>query len=306
MIPGCVEAGRINGPLNFGAQGARGDEALPPIVAFVHIQKTAGTSMKFILKNSFGSGHCDVNAVDSTAGAPFGQEDLKFVRRICPWLRSVSGHEIIEPTRHLGERVMPYTMLRDPVARMISHFQDKKVRGHKPIELDDFLRDTDNHNFQVRKIAGEPDLQKACDLLAQRYFFVGLTERFDLSMKVFQSLFPYPVNRRYRVQHIAKDNRIRQGIESNPESIERMVEANQLDAGLYSFVDKQLFPALIEKAGLSDMDVLPTVAEIRSPAVKYIASRVFHKLVYRTLLKRERRKSLRLENDSKLSGPGPK
>ena len=85
-----------------------------------------------------------------------------------------------------------------------------------------------------------------------------------------------------------------------------MVEANQLDAGLYSFADKQLFPALIEKAGLSDMDVLQTVAETRSPAVNYIASRVFHKLVYRTLLKRERRKSLRLENDSKLSGPGPK
>jgi hypothetical protein len=85
-------------------------------------------------------------------------------------LRSVSGHEIIEPTRHLGESVMPYTMLRDPVARMISHFQDKKVRGHSPVEPDDFLSQANNHNFQVRKIAGEPNLQKACDLLQQRFF----------------------------------------------------------------------------------------------------------------------------------------
>jgi hypothetical protein len=148
----------------------RGDEALQPIIAFVHIQKTAGTSMKFILKNSFGFGHCDVNAVDPAAGAPFGREDLEFVHRICSWLRSVSGHEIIGPTRHLGERVMPCTLLRDPVQRIISHCQDKKARGHSPIVLDDFLRDADNHNFQVKKIAGEADLQKACDLLARRYF----------------------------------------------------------------------------------------------------------------------------------------
>lgn len=134
---------------------------------------------------------------------------------------------------------------------------------------------------------------------------MGVTERFDLSMKVFQLLCPYRVNGSYRVQHVARDNRIRQEIESNPESIARIVEANELDAALYSFVDQQLFSALIEKAGLSDMDVLPTAVQVRLSAVKYVASRIFHKLVYRTLLKRERRKRLRLEHDSKLSGPDP-
>ena len=138
--------------------------------------------------------------------------------------------------------------------------------GYSPIVLDDFLRDADNHNFQVKKIAGEADLQKACDPLARRYFFVGLKERFDLSLKVFQALCPHRVNLRYRTQHVAKDSWIRQGIASNSELMERRVEANQLDAALYSFVDQQLFPNLIEKAGLSGMDDIPAAAEARSPS----------------------------------------
>jgi hypothetical protein len=128
-----------------------------------------------------------------------------------------------------------------------------------------------------------------------------LKERFDLSLKVFQALCPYRVNLRYRTQHVAKDSWIRQGIESNSELMQRRVEANQLDAALYSFVDQQLFPNLIEKAGLSDMDDIPAAAEARSPAVKYVASRVFHKLIYRTLLKRERRMRSRRNHGSKLT-----
>jgi hypothetical protein len=83
--------------------------------------------------------------------------------------------------------------------------------------------------------------------------------------------------------------------------MQRRVEANQLDAALYSFVDQQLFQNLIEKAELSDMDDILAAAEARSPAVNYVASRVFHKLIYRTLLKRERRMRSRRNHGSKLT-----
>jgi len=86
-----------------------------PVIAFVHIQKTAGTTTKFILRNSFGSRHSDVNPVDPTRDKPFESADLDFALTVIPGLRSISGHQIIEPTRHLAGRVMPYTMLRDPV-----------------------------------------------------------------------------------------------------------------------------------------------------------------------------------------------
>ncbi|MGI9263518.1 MAG: hypothetical protein ACR2QU_01230 [Gammaproteobacteria bacterium] len=284
-----------------GDRGATSTKVPRPVIALVHIQKTAGTSLKFILKNSFGLSHCDVNAIDPSVGAPFGEKDLDFVLGFCPNLRSISGHEVIEPTSNLGNRVLPYTLLREPIRRSISHFQDKNVRGARSVTLDEFLLDEANHDLQVRKIAGEPNLQKAIDLLEERFLFVGLTERFNLSLKVFEALCPYRLNLRQKSQHVALDNRIRDRIASSPEQVDRFASVNRLDTELYSFVDQVLFPRMVARAGLSNRDYEQAASPSDWPAPKYIANRLFHKLVYRTFLKHERRKRSRLRHDSRLS-----
>jgi hypothetical protein len=260
-----------------------------PVVAFVHIQKTAGTSMKFILKHSFGLSHCDVNPLNPAPGSPFARADLDFVRRVYPGLRSISGHEIVEPTRHLGDAVMPYTMLRDPVARMISHFQDKNVRGRAALALDDFLADPAQHDFQVRKIAGGPDLEKAKRLLEARYFFVGLTERFAASLRLFAAVCPYPVDLRYRRQNKAGDDRISRRLRDDEDAMARIRAANRLDEALYDYVAKTLLPARLATAGGADERPLPSY-ERTLPPLRFVLSRVYHRGVYRTALKRARRR----------------
>jgi hypothetical protein len=260
-----------------------------PLVAFVHIQKTAGTSLKFIIKNSFGAAHCDVNPIDPAPGRIFGRGDLELVRRVYPWLRSIGGHEIVEPTRHLGVGVMPYTMLREPVARMISHYQDKIVRGRASLRLEDFLDDPAQHDFQVRKIAGEPDLEKAKTLLAERYFFVGLSERFAVSMRLFARVCPYPVDLRYQRQNRARDDRIGRRIRADDALMARLRAANRLDAALYRFVAEELFPARLAAAGGIDEAPLPLWSS-RRPPLRFLVSRAYHRGVYRSALKGARRR----------------
>ncbi len=46
---------------------------------FVHNEKTAGTSFKFILRNSFGLSQCDANYIKRN---PFTNKDLLFARTV--------------------------------------------------------------------------------------------------------------------------------------------------------------------------------------------------------------------------------
>ena len=65
VIPGSVETPGKNDLMKSGDRGVTSVKAALPIIALVHIRKTAGTSLKFVLKNSVGFSHCDVNAIDS-------------------------------------------------------------------------------------------------------------------------------------------------------------------------------------------------------------------------------------------------
>lgn len=257
-------------------------------IAFVHIQKTAGTSLKFVIRNSLGIRHSDVNPLDPREDS-FRSRDLAFARSANPHLQSISGHELCEPTRHLQGEVVPYTILRDPVARMLSHFQHKVATGRHPDDFPRFLEDPENHNFQVRKIAGGEDLAKAIRLLGEAYFFVGLAERFDASLVVLQALCPFALDVRYRKRNVAADNSVRRRIESKRALMKAAEAANRLDRQLWEHVDGVLFPRLLARSGADVSCPVPAWPRSRPPW-RYHASRLYHRAVYRTRLKRERRR----------------
>lgn len=273
--------------MDIDRRSARAD--VRPVIAFVHIQKAAGTTLKFILKNSLGVRHSDVNPVDPPHDRPFGTADLEFAKSTNPWLCSISSHEIIQPTVHLDDAVMPFTMLRDPLSRSISHYQDKIVRGRESLSFDDYIEDPANHNFQVRKIAGAEDLEQARALLLERFFFAGLAERFAESVRVLAALCPWPLDLRCRPGNVARDRQIGDRLRSDPVAVERLRRANRLDQQLWDFVDQQLLPALASRCGGVDTGPLPSLPAGVVPW-RFHCSRLYHKLVYRPMLKRERRR----------------
>ncbi|MEJ2523446.1 MAG: hypothetical protein P8080_11320 [Gammaproteobacteria bacterium] len=255
-----------------------------PILAFVHIQKTAGTSLLTILRNTFGPAHLEVRTVDQRPGAVFGARDLAVVLRVAPWVRSIAGHEIVAPTTCLPDRVLPYTILREPVARSLSHFEDKQRRGRNPPELEDYLSDSENRNFQVRKIAGKEDFEEARRLLEEAYLFAGVQERFAESVRVLSALSPWPLVLRHRPENVFRRRDLRQALKADPEVMRRFREINELDAALHQWVSRDLYPRLRRRAGEVSDAPLPAFPGDRLP-MRYRASRFWQRSVYRYALK---------------------
>ncbi|MCK4921816.1 MAG: sulfotransferase family 2 domain-containing protein [Bacteroidales bacterium] len=251
---------------------------------FVHNEKTAGTSFKFILRNSFGISQCDANSIKRN---PFTTRDLKFAKKVFPSLKSITGHNIIEPTKHIqGNNLQYMTFLREPVMRCISNFQDNTLRQGNTLSLEEWIANGEKQNVQVKRIAGEDNAEKARQLLKEKYFFVGLTERFEDSMKLLSVLSPHPLNLKYKKQIIASDNTIKDEIVNDPVKMELIRKYNKLDIELYDYVWNELFPESINKH-------IEEISKVSWPSryynsiyvFNYRVSIIFNKFIYKTLLK---------------------
>ena len=157
--------------------------------AFVHIAKTAGTTLTSILRRSFGVQHFD----DRILNRPMTAQDLRRLRKIVPTITSLAGHGI-QPHLDLHEAepsLRYYTFLRDPIDRAISCFQFVAVTEPKYQTLEFtprnlktwFLKHTErDNNCQTRHLSGKPLASAAIEILNDRIGFLGLVSHFDESL----------------------------------------------------------------------------------------------------------------------------
>jgi len=94
------------------------------LLAFVHIEKTAGETIKWILRSTYGLNHCDVTASD--VFKPLYPYQLARIGQIYPHMESIAGHPVT-PYMHLEEAsrlpIQYFTFLREPVKQCASYFQ---------------------------------------------------------------------------------------------------------------------------------------------------------------------------------------
>ena len=254
------------------------------MLVFVHIEKTAGTSIKYILRNNFGIHHCDSLKNKKEI---FTQQDLDLAKKIFGNIRCITGHNIVEPTKHLNEDELKFiTFLRDPIKRSASFYQDNCLRGERKVGFEEWMRDEKKHNMQTKRIAGEPDLEKAKALLRDKYHFVGLTERFDESLKLFSVTFPEIINLKYKKELIARDNSIKNELLGNQATLKILQESNRLDMALYDYVKNDLFPERLQKfEDQLDKVSLPETYSSNHYTFNNRISIAFNKFVYRQILK---------------------
>jgi hypothetical protein len=246
-----------------------------PVIVFLHIPKTAGTTFRLILESNFGISACHTN---QTKRAPFRQSDLDFARKFFPRLRALAGHTLVDPLRLSLPGAFYMTFLREPIQRVVSHYQDTAVRGGSMATFEESLQKRDRfENLAVKRLAGGRDLDKAKRALEQ-FHFVGFTEKFDLSLRVFDRLSPYRLDLRYKRRIVARDNTIKQQLLSDPRMVDMAREFNQLDLALYEFAEKEVFPRLCEQAGLGPDDTVesPEVSDVAFP-LRYRLGRFYNK-----------------------------
>jgi Sulfotransferase family. len=187
----------------------------------------------------------------------FGPEDLAFAKRFFPGLKSIAGHNLIDPFRLSFEDPFFVTLLREPISRAISHHQDNVVRGGSRKSFEEALKENGELcNLQVKLIAGEANLDKAKRAL-EKFNFVGLTEKFDLSLHLLKKLAPCEMDLNYRRRVVARDNSVKTAIQKDARLMELAREHNHLDLQLYEFGVNEVFPRLCSKVGLSPDQKLP-------------------------------------------------
>ena len=266
------------------------------MLVFVHINKTAGTTMRYILRSTYGSRHCDVEPWQGTQdGSPFSAEDLRRLRVIYPDLASIAGHRVVGHVdlEEASTDFRYFTFLRDPFRMCASRFQYHVDHGKKTgLVFEEWVQRDWLRDAQTKRIAGTASVDDAIRVIEERAMFVGLTERFDESIVLLKKLHAPELNIDYRPVNVAKRNTLADELLSRTDAREAIAEANRADLALYEYVTEQLFPAQ-ERAFGSGLD--DAVAEhARRPHRNWnrrnvAVSRLKQHACYRPLLKLYRR-----------------
>lgn len=216
------------------------------MLVFIHINKTAGRTMRYILRSSFGLRHCEVEPWRASwTGPPFSTEDLRRLRALYPKLASIGGHRLrgyvnlTEP----GTAFHYFTFMRNPLKTCASRFQyNVQYRGKKGLVFKTWIEQDWTRNAQTKMIAQEANADEALRIIEAKNIFVGLTEQFDESLLLLQALLSPELNIAYQRVNVAHDNSIAHSLLTDKKSRQLLIEANQADLELYNHVKQELYP----------------------------------------------------------------
>ena len=217
------------------------------ILAFVHIEKAAGTTLIHLLRINFLLRHCDVSPMSRNSNKRFCAEDMKKILKINPMVQSIAGHAV-HPCSNL-ESIIPnvryITLLRDPIKRYVSQYQYWVEKLGYDISFQEFLDNDEPVNWQTKKIAGSEDVRLAKKLLDEKFFLVGIVEEFDEFLILLQrKLMPYKFRPGYRVQNVGeKQSAVRKQAEiAQRKHVDAIIKRNELDLEIYSYVKQKILP----------------------------------------------------------------
>jgi len=255
---------------------------------FLHIPKTGGSTFNFVIGNNFGITACPTNHAKKKE---FTQSDLDFARNAYPRLRCITGHNLVQPLKYCVPDPFYATFVREPVARVISHYQmtvhddrdQNRMSFEESLQKNDLLQ-----NLQVKLMAGKPDVDEAKRFL-EKCSFVGVTERFDLSLEVLNRLSPRKWRLNYCRRRVAKDNAVQKSLLADNRLMDVARDSNKLDLELYRFAVEEIFPKLCTKAGMSPSDKVGSYDTYRTERhFRFWMYDFYSRVVYRQLCKLRR------------------
>lgn len=219
-----------------------------PTVIFLHIPKTAGSTLHQIIRRQY-----PARAIYHMGSSPDSQRNFQTLPEAeRARIRLLMGHFEMGIDEYLPQPTTYFTMLRHPVARAISYFahvrRDPDHYCHQLVHagqmnLDAFIQsgaDVMLDNGQTRMLAGvlyatpfgqlTPDiLEQAKRNLQSRFVFAGLTEQFDQALLLMRHFFGWR-NLYYTRRNVSADKS-----SPAPETLALIQSVSQLDLALYDF-----------------------------------------------------------------------
>ena len=234
------------------------------MLVFIHINKTAGRTVRYILRSSYGMRHCEAEPWRAAWDGPFTAADLHGLRRIYPRLASIAGHRLTGcvDLDGAGRDLRYFTFLRDPLKLTASRFQAAGLaaqrsgreyhvehRGMRDLVFEEWVQREWLRNPQTRQIGGTARVEDAIRTIENKGIFVGLTERFDESVLMLKSLRAPDLDIRYTPVNVAKSSRLAQELLADPRAREAIVAVNVADVALYEYAKTELYPAIVREYG---------------------------------------------------------
>ena len=206
--------------------------------AFVHMMKTAGQTVRAILRKNFGTRHCDF-LVNEQARI----SDWEWVQKCYPRLESVGGHSVMPHGEfdRIFQNTQYFTYLRDPIKRCLSHYQYIIERGSPVDEFPDWI--LSQRNYQTRFLCGQEDADLAIEILQEKVGMIGLVERFNESLLLWKHWTERPnMDVTYRSVNVARSNRLKHELLSDSRNRELLEECHVEDLKLYRYVVEEVYP----------------------------------------------------------------
>lgn len=154
---------------------------------YIHIEKCAGTTLHHTLKYNF-PGYMVLRPWYywlNEEGNNLSAKELKAIKTIFPFLSGIGGHTTRTFLKYEDIIKKPFTyftILREPIARYMSHYNHQVNKMNINWSLEEFIDDDRFNNFMTRRIAGKEDLELAKKRLLEDYDFVGLFEKLNESL----------------------------------------------------------------------------------------------------------------------------
>ncbi|NPC92885.1 sulfotransferase family 2 domain-containing protein [Bacillus sp. WMMC1349] len=193
-------------------------------LVFVHIPKTAGSSLNLFIYQNYSRDECIL--VSNPNETPQINEHIK----------CILGHNLYGQHQELGP-CHYITMFRDPINRVISnYFYLKEVLHYNHLgSLEEFAQSAERSNLQTRFVTGgEANLEQAIINL-DHFTFYGVTEVFQPSLFLLKEIMGWK-NMNCPKVNVNKKKPTKELIPQ--ETIKKIEQANQLDIQLYQVVKK--------------------------------------------------------------------
>jgi hypothetical protein len=254
---------------SHGAAGARTvGSRTEPLTTFVHIPKTAGTPVSYVMWRQFPRG--EIIDLDASTVEEANQRWDAMAPEERNRVRCIRGHLPFAPELFAPRARRFFTVLRDPVQRVISEYY-YNLAGPKRLlyvplnrtrmTLDQFVRSdlsAQVHNGQTRILAGaRTDLnpQELLDLaianLREQMALVGISERLDGTLLLCRAVLGW----RYVIYRTVNVTPSRPPLRAiSPATLSAIEQANPLDRELYR-VGCSRFEALLREHDITDSQI---------------------------------------------------
>jgi hypothetical protein len=221
-----------------------------PILVFVHVRKTAGTTLRRIIRRQYPRG---------TVWESDNDTPPRLSPEMFAGMRVLQGHFPFGIHARLPRPVTYITLLRDPVERALSVYyfmRRRPLHALHPLSLrlpvDEFFdaAGPDAANEQTRYLSGHLDpgpasVETALHNLRDRFAAFGLDERFDESLLLFRRRLGWR-SVRYRRENMTRSRPHRDDLPAS--TIRSLERIHALDIELYAPA-ADLFDATVRSLG---------------------------------------------------------